>query len=1039
MVGTEMRILLVEDDEGFLELSKVYLEKENPLFQLDTSTSAEKALVLLNEREYDAVVSDYQMPVMDGLEFLRIIREERGYDIPFIMFTGKGRKEVAIAALNLGANQYLQKGNDTTSQYDILTRMIVQEVEHNRTRKALRENEERLRGLFENMSSGVAVLKTVDKGDTFVLEDLNSAAEAIDGLSGEDIIGRDILEVLPGAGESSLLEVFRRVWRTGESEHHPSFIYNDEGIESWRENYVYKLQSGEIVAVYDDITDRKHAEEELRESERKYRLLADNATDVIWTMDMEGRFTFMSPSVMELLGYTPEELIGIPLEDTLTPESYRKSASILMEELAKDGEPGVSPKRSRTVELENIQKGGSVVAVETTNSFLRDENGSPTGIIGITRDITERKQAENRITHLIGVLRSVRNVNQLITKETDRERLIQRSCEMLTESRGYHNTWIVLFNEPGEYEFSASSGFDGGFKPMRELLEKNGLTRCGREAMERSGVLVTKNPLEECVDCPLHPSYEGRSAYTIPLKHMDRLYGLLSASIMADLADDSEERCLFEELADDIAFALYEIELKERRERAEMELRGSEEKYRTIFENTGTAVAILDEDTSIVMVNTMFEELSGYSRGEIEGRTKWTELVAEESLDSMREYHEHRRIDADNTPRNYEFRYIHKDGAIRDAFITVTMIPGTKRSIVSLIDITEKKRMERKLEESEENYRGLVENVKSIVMRLDTNGNIRFMNEYGKGFFGYAGEDIRGKTVFETIVPERDSEGVNRWGLVRDILKHPDDYATYQVENIKKNGERVWVSWTSASVLDQGRLSEVLFIGSDVTEQKEAEDWGKFLNSLLKHDVKNNEIVVQGNLELLKNTDLSEKQMDYLDQAMRSSMKGTEIIRKVEIFQKVKKERMEGFDLRSMMENLVDRYKAPSSKRGIEIEMACPKFECGVQGGSLLEELFSNLIDNSIKHSGGSKIRISGEEVDNEIRWTVEDNGGGIPKDIWDKIFNMGFKSGELGGTGIGLFIVSEIVKIYGGRIEVGESELGGARFDVYLRKAVID
>jgi len=328
-----------------------------------------------------------------------------------------------------------------------------------------------------------------------------------------------------------------------------------------------------------------------------------------------------------------------------------------------------------------------------------------------------------------------------------------------------------------------------------------------------------------------------------------------------------------------------------------------------------------------------------------------------------------------------------------------------------------------------------VEGVNSIVMRLDTDGNIKFMNEYGRRFFGYSKEELLGKKVFGTIVPERDSEGIDRWEMAKDILKHPDNYSTYEVENIKKDGGRVWVSWTSGAILDRGgRLSEILFIGNDVTELKRAEERGEFLYSLLRHDVRNKEVVIQGNLELLKETDLSEKQLAYVEKAMKGSVEGGEIIEKVGMLQKVGREKVEDVDLASVMKDVVVEYEPQSSERGIEIE--CSMNECSIRGGPLLKELFRNLIDNSIKHSGGDRIRISEEELDGEVRCIIEDNGRGIPKEIWGKVFHRGFKSGETGGTGIGLFVVLEIAKGYGGSVEVKESELGGARFDVHLLKS---
>ncbi len=144
-----------------------------------------------------------------------------------------------------------------------------------------------------------------------------------------------------------------------------------------------------------EIVERKQVEEELRKSEEKYRMLADNATDMVWTLDLATlKFTYVSPSVQKIRGYTPEEATALPLEKTLTPDSYSKAVTNLGEEIERDRDPDVNPDRIRLVELREFCKDGSIIETEARIKFLRDVNGVPTGLLGITRDITDRKRAE---------------------------------------------------------------------------------------------------------------------------------------------------------------------------------------------------------------------------------------------------------------------------------------------------------------------------------------------------------------------------------------------------------------------------------------------------------------------------------------------------------------------------------------------------------------------------------------------------------------------------------------------------------------------
>jgi len=196
------------------------------------------------------------------------------------------------------------------------------------------------------------------------------------------------------------------------------------------------------------------------------------------------------------------------------------------------------------------------------------------GVI-LARLLSDRKKGEEKIKHLNLVLKAIRNVNQLVVTERDRDRLIQCSCDNLTETRGYYNSWIVLLDETGRYVMSAESGLGKDFLPMVDRLKQNDLTLCGRNALSKAGVVVTENPVSDCADCPLSKKYAGRSAMTIRLENGGKIYGILSISISKDFVLDEEEQGLFEEVAGDIAFALHGIEMEENRKLAEEEIKRS--------------------------------------------------------------------------------------------------------------------------------------------------------------------------------------------------------------------------------------------------------------------------------------------------------------------------------------------------------------------------------------------------------------------------------------------------------------------------------
>jgi signal transduction histidine kinase len=210
-----------------------------------------------------------------------------------------------------------------------------------------------------------------------------------------------------------------------------------------------------------------------------------------------------------------------------------------------------------------------------TAAPLKNSKGEIIGAIETLQDITESKQAEEKIKHLNLVLRAIRNVNQLIVKVKDRERLLKGACENLVKTRGYHNTWIVLLDEEGKLKTYAEAGLGEAFLPMIELLKKGKLTTCSQKALKQQEVVITENPASTCPECPLAQKYSGRGAMTIRLEYNGKVYGLISVSIPTHIAVDQEEQTLFKEVAEDIAFGLYNIKMVTERKQVQQALQKS--------------------------------------------------------------------------------------------------------------------------------------------------------------------------------------------------------------------------------------------------------------------------------------------------------------------------------------------------------------------------------------------------------------------------------------------------------------------------------
>lgn len=271
---------------------------------------------------------------------------------------------------------------DESENLYLMTGVASDITERKQAEEALHISEARYRSLFNSMRSGVAVYAAVDEGEDFIFTDFNDGGEKIERMTKEEVIGRKVSEVFPGVKKMGLFEVFQRVWRTGKPEHLSASYYQDDRVQHWVQNEVYKLPTGEIVAIYDDVTERKHSEEALRESERKYRDLVENINQVIYSTDEKGMITYMSPAIEGIGGYQPSEIVGRNYLEFIHPED--KPAIAAGFERVKKGE--VYPSEYRIT-----PKDGPEVWIRMYSRPVFEE-GRFAGIRGVMTDITERKR-----------------------------------------------------------------------------------------------------------------------------------------------------------------------------------------------------------------------------------------------------------------------------------------------------------------------------------------------------------------------------------------------------------------------------------------------------------------------------------------------------------------------------------------------------------------------------------------------------------------------------------------------------------------------
>lgn len=262
--------------------------------------------------------------------------------------------------------------------------------------QVIRESESRCKELFNHMSSGVAVYEAKDNGKDFIIKDFNRAAEKIDKVNKEDIIGESVLKVFPRVKDFGLFKVFQEVYKTGKPQHHPISFYKDQRITGWRENHVYKLSSGEIVAVYDDITERKQAEDAKHREELLSKSIVDNMPAGIAFLDNDFVLRWFNRTYAELIQtytpYTGEQTLGMSYFDYAV--GSRSQVEEWFQKVRDTGQVDTRYGFELVLKKDGLKK---TTYWDTSVAPVLDVDGKVKGILILTQDVTVRKQAEKEL------------------------------------------------------------------------------------------------------------------------------------------------------------------------------------------------------------------------------------------------------------------------------------------------------------------------------------------------------------------------------------------------------------------------------------------------------------------------------------------------------------------------------------------------------------------------------------------------------------------------------------------------------------------
>ncbi len=800
----------------------------------------------------------------------------------------------------------------------------------------------------------------------------------------------------------------------------------------------------ELIGVTRDITERKTAEESFKQSEKLHRMIVENMQDSIMLLDFDLNYIYQSPSEVRLTGWTAEEIRNIPIKDQMTPASYVMVKKVLEEEIARERlDPQSDPHRQRVMEVEAYTKDGRIIWEEVTCSFYRDETGKAIGLLLAARDVTERKKAQQAFAE------SERRYRMIVENMHD---------SIATLDLNFRPTYV----SPSEIHISGYTAEEA----MR-LQPGQILTPQSREEVRR---IITEEFQRE---------FGGQSAdpqrvVTMELEIYHKNGSTIWTEVQASFTRDESGRAT--------GIMLVSRNITERKKMEEI-LRESEKRYRMIVENMHDTIWTMDMNLNYTYQSPSEIRVTGYTPEEImrvpieqiltpASYAQVTQMFAEE----LEKEFSGQPVDP-NRSRTIELEMYHKNGHTIWQEISATFNRDENGKPVEIMlvgrDITERKKMEAALKESEKRYRMIVENMQDTISILDMNLNYVYQSPSEIRITGYTPEEIMKIPIERQVTPESLEKGINI--LFRELAKEfsgepvdPHRSIVFEIESYRKDGGTVWLEETCSFQRDEtGRPIGILLAGRNITERKKAEQERDRLAAQLihsqkmetvgrlaggvAHDFNNMLNVILGYIDLAKMrltmenpvyADLLEiekaavRSRDLTAQLLAFSSKQIihpQVIDLNHLVAETQKTitRLIGEDIDLTFFPAKDLWLIkfdPVQIEQILINLAVNARDAMAKGGKLVIETANIVADSPFCDA---HIDISPGEY---VQLSVSDTGVGIDKDNLPHVFEPFFTTKEFGkGTGLGLSTVYGIVKQNNGFISVYSEPDRGTTFKIYI------
>jgi PAS domain S-box-containing protein len=764
-----IKLLHVDDDYSFITISKSILE-EGP-FKVDTATTVDDALSMLKKGSYDVIISDYEMPLKNGLDLLKEVRETSS-NMPFILFTGKGREEIAVHTLNLGADRYIDKHGDPKVVFTELTTAIYQLYEKTQAKRLLRESEERFKSMVTNIDS-VFILTDV-KGNLLYVSPaikkiLNIEPEEFRKQPWESVYLEDIERIRAEAEKILTIPNYR-----GTTEYR---LITKQGLIRWvSQAYSQIVENGEIkqiVSIITDITERKRDQDTLKESEEKFSAaFHSSGVALCLTRVEDGLFIDANDCFLNFYGYTREEVIGNTVGNLRLYANPKKREEIRKRTF--NNEP-VS-----NIELEGRRKDGTIIPhlFSTKIVNIKGEKYFLSTII----DTSALKKVSDELSL------SQKQLHDFINMVPD--------AVTITDVDGR----IIFNNELAGKAF--------GIPPEKIIGMYAGDFIVESERQEVLKALSSSATNEQVITRIFHGKRTNGEVFPV----------------------DGSAKALRDELGNVTGFIIITKDITEKTAREEkiisaMEAASNSEKQlRVITDVAMDAIVMLDANANVSFWSPAAEKMFGYKFQEIQGKAFYNTFTPNKYLSENEKGFSNFIKSGQNAAVGKTLELIAKRKSGEEFPIELALSSfkyGDSWKAVGIIrDISERKKTEQRLRESEEKYRFVAEHANDIITVTDANGIFTYVSPSIRLVTGLEPDTFVGKrSVLEFLSPEKIAELNPRMTTL--IQTGEIQPLQFQVNTPKGT---IWLE-TSINMVHEATGNIAFYsISRDITKRKLVED-----------------------------------------------------------------------------------------------------------------------------------------------------------------------------------------------------------------------